>query len=328
MLTTEPTPQLWASGPSEVGDSRQRSDHEPTKGELVKALRLAGWKSESGHQDYLRAYGEALRLWPVPYESIEIETRFGITNAVMSGPPNHPALLLLPAAIGIGALQWYPNVPTLASDHRVYALDFVGAPGRGRQTSALIDRHDYAAWLVDVLDRLGLDKARFVGSSQGGWMVLNLCIHEPDRVEAAALLGPAASIAPFNIQTVVSLRLPTPSWAAGPALKAILGAPADERLVRVMAAGLSHFRYQERAVYPDMFGETALRRVRVPTLIMVGDKEIIYEPKAALERAERLIADAQTELVPGAGHLPNMQMPDIVNDRLARFFSALLATVG
>ncbi len=168
-----------------------------------------------------------------------------------------------------------------------------------------------------------------MGSSQGGWCVLNLCVHEPDRVEAAALLAPAASLAPFSRMTVLSLRIPPPPWVARPALRALLGGDVelDERLPRVMASSFRHFRYQQRAVYPDMFGDTSLGRVTSPLLVMVGDREIIYEYelREVLARAARLIPHAHTELVPGAGHVLNLQMPELVNRRLLEFFSTARA---
>lgn len=287
-------------------------------------LRLANWKTESGRQEYLRAYDQALSLWSAPYEIRLLATRFGPTRCVVSGAANAPVMLLLPAAMGIGALQWYPDVAALAADYRVVALDFVAGPGGGTQTKAMVDRHDYAAWLTDILEDLEVDRVRLVGSSQGGWIALNLCIMSPERVTGAALLAPAASLTPFSWQTEISLRLRPPGWTAGGALRAILGrhAAIDERIVRVMAAGLKHFRYQERSVFPDVFSDTALGRIEAPVLVLIGDREMIYDPHVALARAVASIPGVQAELVKGSGHLPNLQMPELIDDRLLRFFAA------
>jgi pimeloyl-ACP methyl ester carboxylesterase len=288
--------------------------------------RLAGWKTDAGRRRYLEAYHAALKLWTAPCETPVIPTRFGSTRAVVSGPSDAPPLLLLPAASGIGALQWYPNIADLCAEHRVLALDFVAGPGGGTQTRAMIDRDDYTAWVTDILDHLDVDRARLVGSSQGGWFVLNFCSQRPSRVEAAALLAPAASLVPFSPIAALSLRLPPPpAWVAKPSLRAILGPDVrvDDRIVDVMALGLKHFRYQQRAVIPDVFGDTALSTATAPILVLIGDQEIIYEPRHALARAEASLPQAQTELVPGAGHLLNLQMPEEIDDRLLSFFASL-----
>ncbi len=300
-------------------------------------LRLAHWKTERGHRDYLTAYHEALTLWTAPYEIRLIPTRFGPTQSVVSGPTDTPVSLLLPAATGIGALQWYPNVAALADHRRIVALDFVAGPGGGTQTKAMIDRHDYAAWLTDILDGLEIERASLVGSSQGGWIALNLCVMNPERTTAAALLAPAASLASFSWQTQLALRLRPPAWTAEGALRAILGSDVavDDRLVRVMAAGLKHFRYQQRSVFPDVFSDTALGKVQAPVLVLIGDREIIYDPRAALDRAAASIPHVRTELVEGCGHLLNVQMPDLIDDRVLGFLdeqeyspSATGATTG
>ncbi len=79
---------------------------------------------------------------------------------------------------------------------------------------------------------------------------------------------------------------------------------------------------------PNVFSGTALSRVTAPILVMIGDREIIYAPGEALERAARTIADVQTALVPGAGHLLNVQMPALVDARVLEFFAEAHSRVG
>jgi pimeloyl-ACP methyl ester carboxylesterase len=64
-------------------------------------------------------------------------------------------------------------------------------------------------------------------------------------------------------------------------------------------------------------------KVACPTLVVVGDRERIYHPMAAISRARRLIASVVTELVPSAGHLPGMQMPDVVGPEIRAFLDPL-----
>jgi hypothetical protein len=50
------------------------------------------------------------------------------------------------------------------------------------------------------------------------------------------------------------------------------------------------------------FPNEELRGVRTPTLLLVGQQEALYDPVAAAERAQRLMPDIQTQLIPQAGH--------------------------
>jgi pimeloyl-ACP methyl ester carboxylesterase len=294
-------------------------------------VRLAGWKTDAGRAPYIEAYDAAMRLWPVPFESRYVDTRFGSTHVVVSGSPELPPVVLLHAAHGVGATQWYTNAEQLCQHHRLYAVDFVGGAGKGKQTRPILDRKDCSDWLADVIVGLGLNRPAVVGSSQGGWLALNLALLEPERVGLLCLLAPAASIVPFRLVTQLMIRLPMqPAWTGRPLIKALFGgrAAVPDEIVDLLTLHLKHFRYQRRPVIPGVFPEAELRRLESPTLLLVGDHEIIYDPATVLEKAERLIPRIEAELVEGSGHLINMERPKFCSERLLRFLSERRAEVG
>jgi pimeloyl-ACP methyl ester carboxylesterase len=149
----------------------------------------------------------------------------------------------------------------------VVALDFVGAPGLGEQTTPILDRAACAAWLADVIDDLHVQGAELVGSSQGGWLALNLAVAQPDRVQKLALLAPAAALQPFRRAARFSIRLGPymPEWTARPSLRLVLGNRhrVDDRIVDLPATSLEYFRFQQHAVVPDVFSDEELRSVGV-----------------------------------------------------------------
>ncbi|WP_329288632.1 alpha/beta fold hydrolase [Streptomyces pseudovenezuelae] len=104
-----------------------------------------------------------------------------------------PPLVLLhgggPGASGVS--NYARNIAALAKEYRVVVPDL---PGYGR-TSKGIDRADPFGEVADrirgLLDRLGLDKAHFVGNSLGGACALRLALDTPHRVDRMILMGPA-----------------------------------------------------------------------------------------------------------------------------------------
>ena len=44
------------------------------------------FKTPQGEARFVAAYDAALKLWPVPYEQLDIPTRFGMTHIVAAGP--------------------------------------------------------------------------------------------------------------------------------------------------------------------------------------------------------------------------------------------------
>jgi hypothetical protein len=89
------------------------------------AVPLPAFKSDEGRARYIAAYDAVLEEWPVPYEEIDLPTRFGTTHAVASGAPSSPPLLLLPS-LAASATLWRPNVAALSRVRRTYALDVIG----------------------------------------------------------------------------------------------------------------------------------------------------------------------------------------------------------
>lgn len=289
-------------------------------------VRLAGWTSSERRDVYVAAYRTAQELWSAPVEDLEVPTRYGVTHALVSGPADAPPLFLLHAAFNTGAIQWYPNVGRLSQSRRVVALDFVGAPGLSVQTAPILDRSDCADWLGDVVETFDLATCDLVGSSQGGWLSLNFAVAYPRRVSKLALLAPAAALLPFRKAALISIRLGPfmPGWTAGPSLKPVFGNRyrVDDRIVALLENSLRHYRFQEQPVIPDVFSDQNLQSVEADTLIMYGDKEIIYDPESALERADSLMKNVETELMSNVGHLLNLEQPEYIDQRLLRFLGS------
>ena len=68
-----------------------------------------------------------------------------------------------------------------------------------------------------------------------------------------------------------------------------------------------------------MSSEVELSRINVPTLFIVGENEVIYDPVAAIEKVNRLISGVETKLVPNAGHLVSMEQSALVNKHILKF---------
>ena len=156
----------------------------------------SAFKTPEGKAAYLAAYDTAMKLWPVPYEEIEIPTRFGMTHVLASGPKDAPSLVLL-HGMSMTSMMWSPNIADFSKEYRVYAIDVMGQPGKSipDPDEPIRDAEDYVTWLRSTLDGLNLDRISLVGMSYGGWLVLNFAMTAPERVRkvCCCLLRPASS---------------------------------------------------------------------------------------------------------------------------------------
>lgn len=285
------------------------------------------FRSPEGEAEYYAAYDATLSAWPVPFRSLVVPTCAGRTHIIASGPEEAPPLVLLPMTF-VSATMWIYNVADLNRRYRVYALDTIGDVGKSLPEGPLSSRADIARWLSDVFDGLRIKSAFMAGASYGGCMAMGFALDAPDRVRKIALLGPAATFTPLHLQFYLRgasiVMLPR-----RPVLLSFLRWCStrndldDNSIVRQMHAGVKHLRFRpENGLFPPVYTNDELRRLKTPLLLLVGDKERVLDPARALERARRMVPDIEAEIVPGSGHALPIDQPAIVNERLQKFFGA------
>ena len=283
----------------------------------------SAFKSPEGEAAFVAAYDAALRRWPVPYEEVAIPSRFGTTHIIVSGPKNASPLVLL-HGYDATSVMWVPNVADFSRDYRVYAIDVMGQPGKSIPEEPIRNRDDYAAWLAATLDGLHLDRISLVGQSFGGWLALNFAIAAPERVQKLVLLS-AGGFLPmaqqFTLRGMVMAWFPTRATVNW--FMRWLGITAADAapILELMYLGVKHFRMpvETLRVMPVMFPDDQLRAVRVPTLFLMGDREVIYDPVTALDRARRLMPDVEGHLLPGSSHEMCFSQRQIVDARVLDF---------
>jgi pimeloyl-ACP methyl ester carboxylesterase len=295
------------------------------------AITLPRFKTEAGRARYMAAYDAVLRDWPVPYEELDIATGLGPTHVVVSGPPAAPPLLLLPSFAG-SATVWRLNVAGLTRDYRTYAVDVIGQPGKSLATQRLVNGRQYAHWLVDLLDGLGVGRTSIVGCSFGGFLALNQAVLTPERVERVVMISPAGVFASQYWKLIYAMRIRAPilklmrrltGRKRAPSLADLQSAvaprpPRDPAWSALIGVTMSEGA-EVSVIPPTVFSTAQLRAVRAPTLLLIGEDERLYAPQATLKRAMARMPGLQGEIVPDADHIAAMAQPDDVNRRIIRF---------
>ena len=273
--------------------------------------RRSAFRTPAGEAAFLAAYDAAMRLWPVPHEEIDVSSRFGMTHVVVGGPIDAPPLVLLHGYMATSTM-WWPNISDFSKDHRVYAIDVMGQPGKSIPQEPIRNAAEYAAWLAATLDGLHLDRVALVGMSYGAWLALNFAVASGERVQKLVLLSPGGGFIPmakqFGLRGMLMTLLPTRvtfnSFMRWLGFTERSGETDARSVLELMYLGLKHFRMPPETlrVMPTLFSDDQLRAMRVPTLLLIGDREVICDPAEALARARGLFPDVQGALVPRSSH--------------------------
>jgi pimeloyl-ACP methyl ester carboxylesterase len=280
--------------------------------------------SPEGESRMVAAYDASLSMWPVPYQEIDVKTRFGDTHMIVSGPTNGQPLFLLHGQEA-SATMWRYNIEALSQVFRVYAVDTIGDIGKSRPVRLPQNRADYAAWLLDVVNELQLERVSLVGISYGGFLAVNFAIAYPERVGRIGLLSPGIpNFGPPTLQwanyglpmLMFPSRFTIQRFIQGASQK---GYSAQDPVHEQMVISVPYLR--ERNFPRPVFDDDELRHIHTLCLLMIGDHEIMYDPVKALERARQLIPNLKTEIIADAGHFLNSDQAEIINDLLLRFLN-------
>ena len=294
------------------------------RAEMARSQHTA-FKSPAGEAAYRAAYDAEMKSWPVPYEELDLPGRFGITHVIACGPKAAPPLVLLHGYMAT-ATMWSPNISALSKEHRVYAVDVMGQPSKSIPHEPIRNTADFVSWLTATLDALRLDCVSLVGMSFGGWLALNYAVAAPRRVRQLVLLSPGGllpMVRQFTLRGLLMVSLPTRFTVKS--FFRWLGFTKREyaNMLELVYLGLTHFRMplETARIGPAVMSDEQLRALRVPTLLLIGDHEVISDPAAAVERARRLVPDVRGELVPGARHEMCVRQHRIVNARVLEFLA-------
>jgi pimeloyl-ACP methyl ester carboxylesterase len=280
--------------------------------------------SKAAREKFLRAYDEAMRLWPQPRRELDVETRFGTVHVHRFGPHTGAPIVLLHGH-GMSASMWYPQVAALGADHPVYAIDTIDDPNRSVQRIAVTSSEDNAAWIGDVLEGLGLDGVHLIGLSYGGWLALNQGIYAPERLATITALDPGGlqkvRVA-FYLSTVAGLfALGAPRrlrpWLAYRLANAALVLPRE--LMATVRLSALVFKPNRPPARP--FTDDELRALKTPTLVLLGERSVLLHARTASARVKELIPRVCAEIVPVVGHGLPLEAPELVNERILRFIT-------
>jgi len=284
------------------------------------------FKTAEGKARFLRAYDAALKLWPVPYEELDIPTRFGLTHVVAAGPTNAPVLVLLHGYMAT-SVMWAPNVGDFSRDYRVYAIDIMGQPGKSLPGDPIRDANDYVAWLTATLDGLDLGRVSLAGMSFGGWIALQYAVAAPERIQRLVLLSPGGflpMVKQFVLRGMLMAFFPTRfavnsfmSWAG-------ITRKDAGHVLDLMYLGTKHFRMPRDTMRVNRdaanpLPDNELQSLHMPVLLLFGDGEVIYDPAQAYDRGRRLIPHFEGELIPGCRHDMCFNQSRVVDARVLDF---------
>jgi len=224
---------------------------------------------------------------------------------------------------GFGGLPRHvPFIDELAKSRTVIVPSLPGFPGGDRGHSVLDTHLDWVLAVREILVKSELIGADLAGSSVGGSLAAEVAAIWPDAVRRLAL------IAPFGL--FEESDPPTDPWAqradavpglmcADPAIwTALKTAPEGANSIEWPIEQVRASEAAARIFWP--LGNTKLEKrlglIAAPTLLLWGEQDRIMPRSYADRFAKQIKGRSETRLIPGAGHLAELDQPKAVADAI------------
>ncbi|MFQ3580603.1 alpha/beta fold hydrolase [Chloracidobacterium validum] len=251
--------------------------------------------------------------------------------------PSGKAIVLLH---GYGAMveHWRKNIPALAADATVYALDLLGF-GKSDMPDAHYSARLWGEQVRDFLDARRIAKATLFGHSMGGLVAAQFAHDYAERTDGLVLVDPSG----YPPRTPSDFMFRTLRFAAeNPILRDLsywLFATPD-----IARQGLTSAYFDPRAVTPELvetfvaplrqpgakysylavarrpgdFFVNAPNGIAAPTLLVWGGRDRLLPPRL-LKPFRELIPHAESVVIPDTGHCPQDETPSAFNAVTLRF---------
>lgn len=247
-----------------------------------------------------------------------------------------PVLVLLH---GLGGTwrNWQANMSALAVHHRVIAVDLPGFGGSELYPGPVTVTR-YVDTVVELLDRLGIDEATFVGNSMGGLLTIEMAVRHADRVRSAVLVcsgGIPLTTLQHRLVTIPQaramnhlMRLRFSRWLVQRSqwVRIFLGArvfhdpgtiPPD--LLAAALDGLSAPGFGPAADAAARYdARLSAPAITCPTLVLWGAEDPLLSVAIGRE-ISRLIPGSDLEVWERTGHCPMLEHPARFNERVLSF---------
>lgn len=268
------------------------------------------------------------------YEPMDIETGFADINGASiyyevagSGPP-----LVFVHGYTLDRRMWDDQFELFATRHRTVRYDLRGFGRSDVPTAAPFSNHEDLRRLLDVL---GIEGAHVCGLSMGGGVTIDFALEHPERVLSVIVIGSA--LGGFgdgfgSMTAAVSAMQEAGSrgdlaeakriWIESPLFVPANRDPAVTRRLAEMVGDWSGWQMtnQPNHVDPDPLPAERLDALSSPALVINGelDNEVMLSAAAEIEAKA---PNARRVVVPGAGHLTNMEAPEAIDDLIAAFLA-------
>ncbi|WP_179020187.1 alpha/beta fold hydrolase [Winogradskyella forsetii] len=267
------------------------------------------FKSKEGKEKIITLYNQKLNDLNIEYLEESIETKFGVTNVIITGNVENPPLLLIHGTGGCAPLI-LESFPNLSSTYCVYAIDVIAQPNKSAENRLDMKSLDYGEWLTEIIILLGLKAVTLVGFSFGGFISLKTLEFSDRLIKHVFLIAPVYIVNGNPIKNLVNVFIPLKSFLKNGKQKCIkkvmheLFSEYDDFGLNFMAATFQNCNMDFTPL--PIIAKKSAQQIETPITIFACENDIMFPGRKMMKRAKRIFPTlCETVLLDGSKHVPN-----------------------
>jgi pyruvate dehydrogenase E2 component (dihydrolipoamide acetyltransferase) len=259
-------------------------------------------------------------------ESVQVGGR--VIRYLKRGEGNLPAILI--HGFGGDLNNWLFNHESLATNRAVYALDLPGHGGSSKQVDSGT-LGEFSEILGGLLSIVEVPRAHLVGHSMGGAVAMEYVLAHPERTASLTLIASAGLGAEIDGDYVDGFITASRRKDIKPHLEKLFGDPSvlGRRLIEDILQykrldGVESALREIAAQFCPGGRQAVVLRDRLcelpmPVLVIWGAKDRILPVSHAQDLPEHI----QTQILPDAGHMVQMEAAPKVNRLIHSFWNSV-----
>ncbi len=251
-----------------------------------------------------------------------VPTRDGNMHYVKQGS-GFPLVMLHP--LGTSTWAWHTVIDSMSQHFTCYAFDMLGH-GESDKPTRHFNMPDYAQALDDACQLLNIHRGHYVGNSVGACLATEMAASFPDRLDKLVLVGcpvwdPHTAAQRLKDSEDDYKRDGTPKLRTLEGLKerTTFAQPRKEWVDATnetrAQAGVWVKKLSHALAHYDIMARLPMIQTRA-TLVMYGEHDRLREGEELLHNN---ITNASKTILPGLGHIPQIEDPEVFVDALLAF---------
>ena len=249
------------------------------------------FQSKQGKKEILSLYDEKLKSLEIEFEYLTINTSFENTNIITAGNTLNPPIILVHGSNGCApiALETYSN---LHKSYRVYAIDVLAQPNKSDETRLSMKDGSYGKWMIELIEKLKIDKVSMAGFSFGGLIILKTLEYDESKISEVFLSSPAYIVNGNPLKALFKIFIPMKQYIKSKNTKYIekflaeLFTTRDEFALKYLSKVFVEFEMDFTPV--PIIKANKARNIKTPITVFAAQNDVIFPGKKMLKRAKKI----------------------------------------